>query len=99
MVVAVSARQASQFESRLRAAICIAVALAAMLCHSPPLTAEQTENEPADLILHHGQIVTVDPNFTIVEALAVRGERIAKVGGNDDVLKLRGPRTTAPPPA
>jgi len=49
---------------------------------------------PADLILHHGRVVTVDPGFTIAEALAVRGDRIVAVGGNDDVLKLTGSDTT-----
>jgi predicted amidohydrolase YtcJ len=46
-----------------------------------------------DLIFHHGKIVTVDANFTIAEALAVRGERIVKVGRNDEVLSLRGEGT------
>ncbi|MGH7199384.1 MAG: amidohydrolase, partial [Planctomycetaceae bacterium] len=45
------------------------------------------------LIVHHGKIVTVDPEFTIAEAMAVRGDRILAVGSNEDVLKLAGPRT------
>jgi predicted amidohydrolase YtcJ len=56
--------------------------------------AAPADNATADLILHDGQSVTVDPGFTIVQALAVRGQRVVKVGGNDDVLKLRGPMTT-----
>ncbi len=66
----------------------------AMIGGTPLLHAAPANDESADLILHHGQIVTVDPQFTIVEALAVRGERIVKVGGDDEVLKLRGPKTT-----
>jgi predicted amidohydrolase YtcJ len=46
-----------------------------------------------DLILHHGRIVTVDPGFSIHEALAVEGNRIVRVAANDEVLKLKGPRT------
>ncbi len=50
-------------------------------------------DEPADLVLHHGKIVTVDPQFRIVEAAAIRGERILAVGGNDEIRKLAGPNT------
>lgn len=49
--------------------------------------------EPPTLILHHGKIVTVDADFRIAEAMAVRGDRILAVGANDDVLRLAGPRT------
>ena len=49
--------------------------------------------EDADLILHHGRIATVDDAFSIREAIAVRDGRVQQVGGNDEILKLRGPRT------
>ena len=49
--------------------------------------------QPADLILHHGKVVTVDADFTIAEAVAVRGERILRVGSNEEVLKTRGADT------
>ncbi|WP_395743433.1 amidohydrolase [Prosthecobacter sp.] len=43
------------------------------------------------LILHHGKIVTVDQNFRIAEAIAINADgRIAAVGSNDEVLKLKG---------
>lgn len=46
-----------------------------------------------DLILHHGQIVTVDREFSIQQALAITGERIVAVGTNDDILQLAQPET------
>lgn len=46
-----------------------------------------------DLILHNGRIVTVDRDFSIHEALAVRGDRIVRVGRNDDVLQSKGRAT------
>ncbi|MGH7169228.1 MAG: amidohydrolase, partial [Gemmataceae bacterium] len=49
--------------------------------------------EDADLILHNGKIVTVDKKFSIQAALAVRDGKILRVGGNEDVLKTKGPRT------
>ena len=47
--------------------------------------------QQAGLVLHHGKIVTVDPEFRIAEALAIRGDRILAVGGNEEIIKLAGP--------
>jgi predicted amidohydrolase YtcJ len=47
----------------------------------------------ADLILHHGKIVTVDKQFSIHQALAVKDARILRVGTDEDVLKTKGLRT------
>jgi predicted amidohydrolase YtcJ len=49
--------------------------------------------DEADLILHHGKIVTVDRDFTVRQALAVKGDRLLRVGTDDEVLETRGPRT------
>ena len=49
--------------------------------------------DDADLILHHGKVVTVDDKFTVAEALAIGGERILAVGSNAEVLKLASPTT------
>jgi len=51
--------------------------------------------EEADLILHHGRIVTVDKAFSIHEAIAVKDGRIVLTGSNDEVLKLRGENTAS----
>src|SRR5262245_12532015 len=50
--------------------------------------------EEADLILLHGKIVTADRAFSIRQALAVKGERLIRVGSDQYVLETRGPRTT-----
>jgi hypothetical protein len=49
--------------------------------------------ESADVIVHHGKVVTVNEGFEIVEAMAIRGDRIQAVGTNDEILKLAGPDT------
>lgn len=49
--------------------------------------------DPADLIVHHGKVVTVDPTFSLAQAVAVRGGKIVAVGTNADVLKMKGPST------
>src|SRR4051812_38247008 len=46
-----------------------------------------------ELILHHGKIATVDKAFSVAEAIAVRGERIVKIGKNDEVLATKGDST------
>ena len=49
--------------------------------------------EAPDLILHHGKIATVDKNFSLADAIAIRGERIVAVGSNDAVLAMKGDAT------
>src|SRR5438552_218350 len=65
----------------------VAILLMGLSLHWP-LLAQQ-----ADLILHHGKIVTVDKQFTIQEAIAIKGNRILRVGQNEDVSRLQGKRT------
>jgi predicted amidohydrolase YtcJ len=46
-----------------------------------------------DLILTNGKIVTVDERFTVAQAVAVRGDRIVAVGGNQEIGRLAGTTT------
>jgi predicted amidohydrolase YtcJ len=50
-------------------------------------------DEVADLIVHHGKVVTVDRAFSIRQAMAVKGGRLLRVGDDDEILKLKGPGT------
>ncbi len=47
-----------------------------------------------DLILVNGKVITVDEKFTIAQAVAVQGDRIAAVGTNDEIEALAGTTTT-----
>jgi predicted amidohydrolase YtcJ len=47
----------------------------------------------ADWILHNAKVVTVDPKFSIQQAVAIRGGRITAVGSNESVMKEKGSRT------
>lgn len=67
--------------------------LLALLAISATLTLSCGRPQPPDLILHHGKIVTVDPEFRIAEAIAVRGDRVAAVGDNSEILSMTGPQT------
>jgi predicted amidohydrolase YtcJ len=54
---------------------CVAVVLL-LSCHSP---------QPADLILYHGKVYTVDSAFTTAEAFAVKDGKILAVGTDEDI--------------
>src|SRR5438094_9702823 len=47
----------------------------------------------ADSVLLNGKVLTVDPQFSIQEAIAIRDGKISAVGKTADVRKLAGPRT------
>jgi predicted amidohydrolase YtcJ len=49
--------------------------------------------QEADLVLHRGKVVTVDQDFNVAQAVAVKGDRIIRVGTDVEVMKLRGPKT------
>jgi predicted amidohydrolase YtcJ len=46
-----------------------------------------------DLILHNARVYTVDARWSIADAVAIRGERIARVGTDREILGLRGAST------
>ena len=69
---------------RMRHVIVFAAASAALLAQAP---------QPADTVLVNGHVITVDPRFSIAEAVAIRDGRFAAVGSNADVRKLAGPGT------
>jgi len=67
----------------LRACVLALLALGAM----PALA------QTADKVLVNGKIITVDDRFTIGQALAIRAQRIVKVGSNAEIERLKGPST------
>lgn len=51
------------------------------------LTGCDLASDSADLVLINGKIATVDSSFTIVEALAVKGDRILAVGSTAEIME------------
>ena len=49
--------------------------------------------QPADIILRNGKVVTVDRNFSIKQAVAVKGGRFLGVGSDRDMRPFTGPTT------
>src|SRR5262249_5603371 len=54
---------------------------------------DPTARADADLILHHGKVITVDPQFHIEAAVAVKGDRILAVGTDEAVLQHKARST------
>src|SRR5437868_1183933 len=78
----------NEMKTFLLCALCAAAVLFFLGC-------ARQEHIQADLILHHGQVVTVDQDFSIKEAIAVRDGKILGVGTDREILKLKGPQTEA----
>lgn len=64
----------------------VGVAVLAACNGAPPI-------EPADLVLHHGTIATVDDEHPEAQALAARGETIVAVGTDEAIAPFIGPET------
>src|ERR1700724_1360351 len=48
---------------------------------------------PADLILTHGKILTVDTKDSVAQAVAIRQGKIIAVGSDQQIQALAGPKT------
>ncbi len=92
----VSTKRGSPFRrASLVSGMCLAVHLYASVLNA------QTVNVPDELIhypefvFYNGQVLTADADkdFTIAEAVAVRGNRIFKVGSSAEIQRLAGPAT------
>lgn len=58
---------------------------------------EQDSPEPvtatADWVLTGGQILTVDADFSVAEAIAIQNDRVMATGSNDEINALAGATT------
>ena len=54
---------------------------------------EATVENPADLVLKNAAVYTVDDNWTVASAVAVKGDTIMAVGSDDDMAAYIGPDT------
>ncbi len=66
-----------------RVLVCLLLVTASWACGQPA-----PAGPPPSHVFHHGKIVTVDPAFRIVEAMAIRDGRIVAVGTNEEITRL-----------
>lgn len=79
----------------------VLLVLATAVFFLPSAAAQPAPSEPVppellaypNLVLVNGQILTVDGQFTVAEAVAMRDGRILAVGANADIRRLAGPQT------
>src|SRR6267142_3405961 len=70
-------------------------AISALLAVVFPLSgcAKTAPTAQADLILHNGRIVTVDKDFSIHQAIAIKDGRILETGDDRRILKYKSTTT------
>ncbi len=81
------AMTAAVVRATARALSPVALALLAASCSGKP------SGPPPDLVIVGGRVYTVEPDRPWAEAVAVRGDRILKVGTAQEVRALAGPNT------
>ena len=52
------------------------------------------DSGPVDLIIHNAKVYAADDLGTIADAVAIRGNKILKVGGEREIMRYRRPQTT-----
>ena len=65
--------------------------VSAVLCIS--ICSVTAAANPPDTIFYNGKILTVDPQFSVAEAIAISDGRIVAVGSNAEILKLTESQT------
>src|SRR5437773_2047905 len=70
-----------------------ALALSFVVLMSTASYGQQNPAAPPDAIFFNGKVITVDADFGIKEAFAVKGETFAAVGTNDRIRALAGRAT------
>lgn len=70
---------------------CLKSILLSAICLFLFSTCQPTET--ADSILHNGNIYTVNPAQATAQAIAIKGDRIMKIGTNEEIEQLKGENT------
>jgi predicted amidohydrolase YtcJ len=71
----------------------LALGILATLTTTAALAQQNLVNRPADTIVTHGKILTVDADFRVVEGLAITGGRIVARGTSAEMARYAGPNT------
>ena len=67
--------------------------LACLCCLGAVAASRAFAESPADLVLVHGTVLTVDAQDSVAQAIAIRAGKIVRVGSDADVLAFVSPAT------
>ena len=70
-----------------------AIATVTVATPAASLVAAEQVGQVADAVFYNGKVVTVDKTFSIVQAFAVKGNKILATGSSADMLALAGEKT------
>jgi predicted amidohydrolase YtcJ len=77
------------------AAILVSVIVATTLIAGLIVGAQRDDNSgPVDLIIHNAKVYAADDLGSIADAVAIRGNKILKVGSEREVMRYRQPQTS-----
>ena len=77
------------------AAYLVALIVASTVIAGLIVGAQRDDNAgPVDVIVHNAKVYAADDLGTMAEAIAIRGNKILKVGGEREVMRYRRPQTT-----
>src|SRR5262245_16895768 len=77
------------------AAVLVAVIVATTLIAGLIVGANRDDSSgPVDLIIHNAQVYAADDLGSMAEAVAIRGNKILKVGSEREAMRYRRPQTT-----
>src|SRR6476469_241450 len=77
------------------AAILVVVIVGTTLIAGLIVGAQRDDNSgPIDLIIHNARVYAADDLGTVADAVAIRGNKILKIGGERAIMRARQPQTT-----
>ncbi len=70
-----------------------ALLIGCLILTGVPAVVAQRRPAPADTLVIHGKVYTVNPRQPWAEAVAIRGDKIVAVGSDAEMQRFRGPAT------
>src|SRR3954454_13327435 len=79
--------------ARLTTYLVVAIVAATLIAGLIVGAQRDDSSGPVDLIIHNAQVYTANDHGTIEQALAVRGNKILRVGSDREIMRYQRPQT------
>src|SRR6476646_950120 len=80
--------------ARLTTYVVVAIVAATLIAGLIVGAQRDDSSGPVDLIIHNAKVYVADDLGTVAEAVAIRGNKILKVGSEREIMRYRRPQTT-----